>query len=215
MFQYVCWGSFLSLTLLLAIALHHVKTGLFVWLFAVIVPALCSLSMIMFFNYIQHVHADAWSEHDHSRNFTGNIFNFLFFNTGYHTAHHEHSGLHWSSLPNADAKIAHSINPRLIERSPWFFFRQYVLALILPRFGTQQLGPEPLAAAALNLVTTHDEGMKPIGLCLLNLPRVFSAKTRVVASCHDSCLNPNQGCSKVDNHQPLCGWSNMDPRMSQ
>jgi beta-carotene hydroxylase len=162
MFQYICWGGFLSFTLVLAIVLHHVKTGLFVWFFAVIVPALCSLSMIMFFNYIQHVHADAWSEHDHSRNFTGNIFNFLFFNTGYHTAHHEHSGLHWSFLPSAHAKIAHSIDPRLIETNLlWFFFRQYVLALILPRLGTQQLGPEPLDAAALNRVTAHDEGVKP------------------------------------------------------
>ena len=33
------------------------------------------------------------------------------FNNGFHTAHHESAGLHWSKLPEAHAKIAHLIDP--------------------------------------------------------------------------------------------------------
>ena len=145
MFQYAVWLGFIFGTLTLALAIcPHWYMGLFLWLGAVVVPAVCSLSMIMFFNYIQHVHADAYSAQDHSRNFTGKIFNFLFFNNGYHTAHHDNPNLHWSALPAAHARIEGSIEPRLNERNLLsFFFKQYVLALMFPRFGTQQLGAEP------------------------------------------------------------------------
>ena len=86
MFQYAVWLGFTFGMLALALAIcPRWRGGLFLWLFAVVVPALCSLSLIMFFNYIQHVHADAYSTQDHSRNFTGKIFNYLFFNNGYHT----------------------------------------------------------------------------------------------------------------------------------
>ncbi len=74
--------------------------------------ALRRWSMI-FINYIQHVHCDPWSEHNHSRNFVSKLGNFLVFNNGYHTAHHESAGLHWSKLPAAHAKIAHLIDPAL------------------------------------------------------------------------------------------------------
>ena len=99
---------------------------------------------IMFFNFIQHVHTDAWSDHDHSRNFTGRMFNFLFFNNGYHTAHHNEPGLHWSELPLAHAKIAGTINPELNEKNlAWFMIRQYLLSWLFPALGTKQLGSLP------------------------------------------------------------------------
>jgi hypothetical protein len=115
-----------------------------VWGFAFLVPALFALWTIMFFNYIQHVHTDPWSEHDHSRSFDGVLINFFLFNNGLHAAHHEMPGAHWSTLREAHAKIAPLINPELIHGS--FFgwcFRAYVLAPFFPRFGTKQVGRAP------------------------------------------------------------------------
>ena len=47
-----------------------------------LVPALFALWTIMFFNYIQHVHTDPWSEHNHSRSLVSPLLNFLLFNNG-------------------------------------------------------------------------------------------------------------------------------------
>lgn len=158
LFQYTFLIGYLALMLSLGLWLYGLRTGLLLWLAAVVIPPFCSLSIIMFFNYIQHVHADAWSERDHSRNFTGKIFNFLFFNNGYHTIHHDHPGMHWSLLPAAHARIAASIAPQLNERNLLtFLVKQYVLAWIFPRFGTRQLGLEPVAAAAASVMNPPSE----------------------------------------------------------
>ena len=159
MFQYAFFIGVYVGMLLLAIGLHfHQRMGLVVWLLALVLPALSSVSTIMFFNYIQHVHADAWSEHDHSRNFTGRIFNFFFFNNGYHTAHHEQPGLHWSALPAAHARVAHEIAPQLVETNlAWFLVRQYLLAAILPQFGSRQIGPEPSGDTACGFANSGDD----------------------------------------------------------
>lgn len=159
MFQYAFWAAFFVGMLALSVALHfHERLGLFVWFFSLVVPAFCSVSVIMFFNYIQHVHADAWSENDHSRNFTSKAFNFCFFNNGFHTAHHVHPGLHWSALPAAHAEMAHAISPGLNESSlAWYLTRQYVLAPFFQKLGTRQLGPEPRDAAMLEATRTLDE----------------------------------------------------------
>ena len=146
-FQYAFWiGTYLSMGALAGLLYHKQQTGLglYVWFFSLILPAICSSTVIMFFNFIQHVHTDAWSESDHSRNFTGKWFNFLFFNNGYHTTHHDDPGMHWSDLPNAHAAIASTIDPKLNERNlVWFLFRQYVLAFFMPRLATQQIGGLP------------------------------------------------------------------------
>ena len=168
MFQYAFWATFFLSMLALSWLLHHnERKGLFVWFFSLVFPAICSIWVIMFFNYIQHVHADAWSERDHSRNFTSKLFNYCFFNNGYHTAHHEHPGLHWSALPAAHDRIAHTIDPRLIERGlAWYLTRQYLLAPFFPRFGTRQLGPEPctiVAGDAAALEATDREYADPEG----------------------------------------------------
>jgi len=152
LFQYAFWVGVNLGMLWLAWYLHHDHqnwTGLYVWFFALMLPAISSATVIMMFNYVQHVHTDAWSDHDHSRNFTSRSFNFLFFNNGYHTAHHKRPGLHWSELKVAHEKIANEIDPILNERSLcWFVLRQYFLAPFFPRLGTTQIGGPPHQAPA-------------------------------------------------------------------
>jgi len=109
--QYAFWGGGYAALLATAVALHGVRTGLYVFLVTVGAPAVLSLWTIHLFNYEQHVRTDPWSKHDHSRNFVSPVLNFLLFNNGYHTAHHENPGLHWSRLPAAHAKIADAIHP--------------------------------------------------------------------------------------------------------
>lgn len=142
--QYVVWaGAHLAL-LGVAIAMHGLGQGIKVWTFAFLIPALFALWTIMFFNYIQHVHTDPWSEHDHSRSFDGKLINFLLFNNGLHTAHHEMAGAHWSTLPELHAKIAPHIHPELVQRS--FFgwcIRNYLLAPFFPSLGSRQIGRAP------------------------------------------------------------------------
>ena len=54
----------------------------------IIVPQLIGIHFLMASNYLQHAHCEVGSEFNHSRNFTGKLFNLLFLNVGYHTAHH-------------------------------------------------------------------------------------------------------------------------------
>ena len=106
--------------------------------------SLFALWTIIFINYIQHVHTDPWSDHDHSRSFTSPLLNYLLFNNGLHSAHHELAGAHWSTLPELHAKLAPSIDPRLNERSFWWFcLRNYLLSPVFPSLGTKQLGRAP------------------------------------------------------------------------
>jgi beta-carotene hydroxylase len=143
------------------------RTGASVWVLSLGLPAACSLVTVMFFNYTQHVHTDAWSEHDHSRNFTGPIFNYLFFNNGFHTAHHENQNLHWSVLPAAHAAIAGSISTELNQPNlAWYLARQFLFAPLLPRLGTRQIGNAPadvpLNPAALPLCGVYEAQPEPV-----------------------------------------------------
>jgi beta-carotene hydroxylase len=142
--QYVFWlGSHVGL-LSLAIALHGAKTGIYVWSLACLVPAVFALWTIMLFNYEQHVHADPWSRHNHSRSWQGRVVNFFLFNNGLHAAHHENAGTHWSKLREVHERLVSKIDPRLVEGSMWWYFiKQYLLAPLFPRFGSVQVGRAP------------------------------------------------------------------------
>jgi beta-carotene hydroxylase len=143
--QYVCWGGGYVLLAALAIWLHGFGTGLYVWGFAIGLPALFSLWTIMLFNYDQHAHTDPFSEHSHSRSFTSTAVNYLLFNNGYHAAHHENPGVHWTKLPALHAEIEPQIHPSLVQRSlAWYWFKQYALTPFFPSLGTVQLGPGPM-----------------------------------------------------------------------
>ncbi len=139
--QYVIvYGTHAAL-LGLAVTLHGWGTGAFVWLFACGIPGFFALWTIMLFNYEQHVHADPWSKHDHSRNFVSPTLNFLLFNNGLHAAHHENPGTHWSKLGALHAALAPHVHRDLLQTSVWWYwFRQYALAPLFPSLGSKQLG---------------------------------------------------------------------------
>jgi fatty acid desaturase len=75
---------------------------------------LCALAMFVVVNLLQHDGCAPASPLDHSRNFHSKTTNWLFFNSGYHTAHHLHPGVHWSELPALHrAEVAGRITPGL------------------------------------------------------------------------------------------------------
>jgi hypothetical protein len=48
--------------------------------------------------------------------------------------------LHWSQLPEAHAKIADKIDPRLMERSlAWYIIRTYVLSIFVPQWRSKSM----------------------------------------------------------------------------
>lgn len=147
----------------IAVAMHHDVwwRGPLLWAFGFAMPALFANWSMIFINYIQHVHTDPWSEHDHSRNFVSKLGNWLVFNNGYHTAHHESAGLHWSKLPAHHAKIAHLIHPDLNQASIFgYCLRAYLLGIFDERLRTKQIGRAPYDAPggeAVAIVTASVE----------------------------------------------------------
>ncbi|OQX68911.1 MAG: fatty acid desaturase [Sorangiineae bacterium NIC37A_2] len=136
-------GAHLGLAAL-AVSLHGVGLGLTVYAFTLLFPAIVSLWTVMTFNYDQHVHTDPWSRYNHSRNFVSPVLNFLLFNNGYHTVHHENAARHWSLAKEEHEKIKHLIDPSLNQKSMWlYWFKQYVLAPFFPSLGTKQIGRAP------------------------------------------------------------------------
>ena len=142
--QYVFFGTTHLALFALAIALHGWRVGFLVWSLMFLLPALFALWTIMLFNYVQHVHTDPWSDHNHSRSFVAPSLNFLLFNNGLHSAHHEMAGAHWSTLPELHRKLAPLIDPKLNEPSFWLFcLKNYLLSPVFPSLGTKQLGRAP------------------------------------------------------------------------
>jgi fatty acid desaturase len=124
-----------------AVALHGARLGVLVYLGTFGASIAAGLWGMTFINFIQHVDCDPWSKHDHSRNFVSKLGNFLVFNNGFHTAHHEHPGAHWSRLPALHARIARAIHPDLCQASVLSFcLRSYVLGAVFPRFRSRQIG---------------------------------------------------------------------------
>ena len=143
------WGTdrtkfYLSFLQYIALAVFYVVLALIDWkktLIYVFIPHQMALFSILIFNYLQHVHADEESEFNHSRNFISPILNALLFNNGYHTAHHEKAGVHWSKTPELHNKMyKDKIDPSLNERSFWgYLARTYVLAPFSKRFESHSM----------------------------------------------------------------------------
>lgn len=142
--QYAVWISGLVLLFALSVTMHGWKTGFMVFALAYGLPTLFGPWSMMWFNYMQHVHTDPWSKRNHSRNITGRVFNFLVFNNGLHTVHHDNAGTHWSKAYEAHAKIASEIHPDLNWRSFWWWIlRGYVIPAFVPSLETKQIGRAP------------------------------------------------------------------------
>lgn len=93
-----------------------------------LVPWAGGLAMLVGVNLLQHDGCDPNRPLGESRNFVGAIGNWLFFNNGYHTAHHLEPGLHWSRLPLKhsalrgdlpDADLEHPSILRFLWRFGW------------------------------------------------------------------------------------------------
>lgn len=143
-----CLSQYFVLAALLAMTfyLNWKKT-----LLLIIIPQQFCTFSVLILNYLQHVHADEESRYNHSRNFTGKL-NKLLLNNGFHTAHHETMGLHWSKLSEAHAKIEMHIDDRLKEKSLfWFLFRVYILGLFMPRFRTRSMRLDRLQAQSVQV----------------------------------------------------------------
>lgn len=110
-------------------------------IYVVLLPQLGAMFWLLASNYLQHADTRGDSEFDHSRNFLG-LINPLFFNIGYHTAHHQAPDLHWSELPVAHEVLAPKISPALNEPSfAWYVLRVYFLSLVSRRFRSTPPGP--------------------------------------------------------------------------
>jgi fatty acid desaturase len=138
--QYAAVAAGHASLLALAVRLRG-PSGIVVYLCGLGATSAMGLWGMMFINYLQHVHCDPASRYDHSRNFLGPVANWLVFNSGYHTAHHEKAGAHWSTLPAIHASIAGNIDPELNQRSLLaYLLRAYALGRLDPRYLPRQVG---------------------------------------------------------------------------
>ncbi len=129
---YIAIGQYVALVLFVGIALvvNWKKALLFI-----VVPHQVALFTVLIFNYIQHVHADEESKYNHSRNFVSKFTNFMMFNNGLHTVHHNKASMHWSLLPEAHEKVKHLIDPKLNQSVIIFYlFRTYLIAPFVKPF---------------------------------------------------------------------------------
>jgi fatty acid desaturase len=86
-------------------------------LWAVMLPWALGQYWVVNANFLQHDGCDHVQEGRHSRDITSRLVNWLTFNGGYHTVHHEQPGLHWSQLPVAHAQRLPTLEPTLQHRS--------------------------------------------------------------------------------------------------
>lgn len=97
----------------LGVWLHGWLVGSITYLCAMGIPAGFAIWSMMFTNFLQHVDCDPASPDNHSRNFVGRWTNWLLFNAGYHTVHHENPGAHWSKLSVLHATRVSQIDAKL------------------------------------------------------------------------------------------------------
>lgn len=104
----------------------HGRVGLWAYGAGVLIPAAFASWSMMFINYLQHIGCHPESKDNHSRNFVGRFENWLVFDAGLHTVHHEHPGVHWSRYRALHAARSARIDPALNERNVlWFLWRRY------------------------------------------------------------------------------------------
>jgi fatty acid desaturase len=133
--------------LCLAMLLHGATTGVFVYAVAAGIPAAFAPWSVMFINYVQHVDCDPASIDDHSRNFVSVWANYLTFDNGYHTVHHEHPGVHWSRYRALHQARASKIDPALNQNSIFEYCAKTYL--VAPLAGALRRAAAPASTAHL------------------------------------------------------------------
>ena len=127
--QATLWGTFATL-----LAFDWRATLLYVAL-----PWLHGQWWLVTFNLLHHqalAPNDPWQN---SRNLVNHWTNLLFFNVGYHTAHHLRPTLHWSELPRFHAEhVAPRIDPRLVSDNLWYFYREWFSRRSVPPAAPQR-----------------------------------------------------------------------------
>ena len=114
-FAQVCWETLAVTVYFTAIS---VVVGPLAMLVLVFAPAVIGQLLMVGFGYVQHDGCDADSEYNHSRNFISPVFNWFICDNGYHTAHHNRPGLHWSLGKAAHERdVVPHMHPALVERS--------------------------------------------------------------------------------------------------
>lgn len=83
-----------------------------------IIPNLYATWGIFGTNFWQHDGCDHEHPYNHSRSFTGRLFNFLTFNNGYHAIHHMRPEVHWSLYPEFHSReVRPNCHPNLDQKS--------------------------------------------------------------------------------------------------
>lgn len=115
-------------TFLAAFVVLHGAAGALAYFCTLGLSAFVASWSMMFINYLQHVGCDPASPDNHSRNFVGEWENWLVFDAGLHTVHHEHPGSHWSQYRELHRARTARIHPGLNERNvASFLVKRYVL----------------------------------------------------------------------------------------
>ena len=109
------------------------------FLLLVILPQIFGMHWLLGSNYLQHAHCDDDSEVDYARNFTGAV-NWIWFNIGFHTAHHDHPRAHWSTLRKIHEQRGDQIDPRLCCRSfVGYVAKTFLISPVVKSFRSQTL----------------------------------------------------------------------------
>jgi len=111
------WHTALVFALVAALVIYKPVAGLFVF----VLPMICSLLFTAAVTYEHHVGLHTDDHFDASYNVMNPLYNKLFGNLGYHTAHHYKQGVHWSELPALHEQIREKI-PAHLYREGLFGF---------------------------------------------------------------------------------------------
>jgi fatty acid desaturase len=112
--------TFATLTLVIVFALVAYKPVSALFLF--VLPMIVSLLFTAWVTYDHHAGLDSQDAYEASFNIMNRRFNQLTGNLGYHTAHHQRQGVHWSRLPELHAQIADKIPPHLYRKTTFDLF---------------------------------------------------------------------------------------------
>lgn len=101
--------SLFVFALVLALLVYNPVAALFIF----VLPMICSLIFTAAVTYEHHVDLDTDNQFEGSYNVMNPLYNKLFGNLGYHTAHHYKQGVHWSELPTLHNTIKDKIPEHL------------------------------------------------------------------------------------------------------